>query len=96
MTMVPPAPMCSGVATWSRSGGEPFGLPTTLLVVQSRSPCVTFAVVAAGFASRYNAATPVLCGVAIDVPEMVLVAAGEPIHDDGMSTPGANQSTQLP
>src|SRR4051812_29747505 len=49
-----------------------------------------------GLAWRYSAASPATCGVAIDVPEMTLVADGLPIHADLMLTPGANRSTQEP
>ena len=49
-----------------------------------------------GFFSRYNAATPVTCGVAIDVPEIVLVSVSLPFHADGMSLPGANRSRHVP
>src|ERR671933_2640624 len=45
---------------------------------------------------RYSAATPVVCGVAIEVPLIVLVAVSEVFHADVTLTPGANQSTQLP
>jgi hypothetical protein len=60
------------------------------------SALCTLAGVAAGFASRYSAATPVTCGVAIDVPEIVFVAVFEVFHEDVMFTPGARISTTLP
>src|SRR4026208_2645929 len=56
----------------------------------------TWAGVAVGLVSRNNAATPVTCGVAIDVPEMVLVAVSLVFHDDVMLLPGAKMSTQVP
>jgi hypothetical protein len=57
---------------------------------------VTVAGEALGFVSRNNAATPVTCGVAIDVPEIMLVAVSLVFHDDVMSLPGAKMSTQVP
>jgi len=51
---------------------------------------------AVGFVSRNNAATPVTCGVAIDVPEIVLVAVSLVFHDEVMLLPGANMSRQVP
>jgi hypothetical protein len=38
----------------------------------------------------------VACGVAIEVPEMVLVAVFDVDHADVIELPGANRSTQLP
>ena len=46
--------------------------------------------------SRNRAATPVTCGVAIDVPEIVLVAISLVFHDDVMLEPGAKTSTHVP
>ena len=57
---------------------------------------VTVAGEALGFVSRNNAATPVTCGVAIDVPEMVLVAVSLVFHEDVMPLPGAKISRQVP
>ena len=57
---------------------------------------VTVAGKALGFVSRNKAATPVTCGVAIDVPEIMLVAVSLVFHDDVMSLPGAKMSTQVP
>ena len=57
---------------------------------------VTVAGEALGFVSRNNAATPVTCGVAIDVPEIVFVAVSLVFHDDVMLLPGAKMSTQVP
>ena len=48
------------------------------------------------FVWRYNAAAPTTCGVAIDVPLMVLVAVELVFHADVMPEPGANMSTQVP
>jgi len=43
-----------------------------------------------------SAAAPATWGVAMLVPEMVLVAASEVAHADVMPVPGANKSTQDP
>ena len=56
----------------------------------------TCAGVAEGFASRYSAAAPTTCGVAIEVPEIVFVAVGLVYHDDVMFTPGPKMSTHVP
>ena len=57
---------------------------------------VTVAGEAVGFVSRNSAATPVTCGVAIDVPEIVLVAVSLVFHDDVMLLPGAKISRHVP
>ena len=49
-----------------------------------------------GLDSRYKAATPVTCGAAIDVPEMILVAVEEVYHADFMDDPGASKSITDP
>src|SRR5690349_2571072 len=51
---------------------------------------------AVGFVSRNNAATPVTCGVAIDVPEIVFVAVSLVFHDEVMLLPGAKMSRHVP
>ena len=51
---------------------------------------------AVGFVSRNKAATPVTCGVAIDVPEIVLVAVSLVFHDEVILLPGAKMSRQVP
>src|SRR4051812_32630577 len=67
--VVPPSP------TRSRRLGEPVpGLPTTPLVAAEVSAEETWAGVAEGLAARCRAAAPATCGLAMDVPEMVLVA----------------------
>ena len=43
-----------------------------------------------------SATAPVTCGVAIDVPLIMLVAELDPIQAEVMFTPGAEISTQLP
>ena len=57
---------------------------------------VTVAGEAVGLVSRNKAATPVTCGVAIEVPEIVLVAVSLVLHDEVMLLPGAKRSTQVP
>src|SRR2546426_4707838 len=69
---------------------------TTPRVVAKNSASLTCCGVALGCNWRYSAATPVVWGVAIDVRLMVLVAVLLVFQADVMSTPGANQSTQLP
>ena len=69
---------------------------TMLFVVRPNSVERTVAGDAPGFDWRYCAATPAVCGVAIDVPLIVLVAVLLVYHAEVMLTPGANQSTQLP
>ena len=61
-------------------------------------PCFGFA---AQFAMpvrpcRYNATAPVVCGVAIDVPEIVIVDVSLSNQAERTSLPGANTSTTLP
>ena len=51
---------------------------------------------AVGFVSRKSAATPATCGVAIEVPEIVLVAVSLEFQDDVMLLPGAKMSTHVP
>ena len=52
--------------------------------------------VAVGVALRSSAAAPATCGVAMDVPLMVLVAEAPVCQADVMLEPGANRSRQLP
>src|SRR5687768_6230429 len=49
--------------------------------------------VAAGCASRYSAAVPVTCGVAMDVPDKYCVAESEMNQSDFIDKPGAKTST---
>lgn len=51
---------------------------------------------AAEFVSRKSAATPATCGDAIEVPEMVFVAASPVAHADVILEPGAKMSTHVP
>src|SRR2546428_13886024 len=65
-------------------------------VVRLRSASGPCCAVAVGLPWRYGAATPVTCGVAIDVPLIVFVDVSVSHHADVMFTPGANQSTHGP
>ena len=77
--------------------GEPVPAPVTLFGVEPLTmAAVTVAGEALGFVSRNKAATPVTCGVAIEVPEIVFVAVSLVFHDDVMLLPGAKMSTQVP
>ena len=77
--------------------GDPVPALLTLFGVELlMMAAVTVAGEAVGFVSRNNAATPVTCGVAIDVPEIVLVAVSLVRHDDVMLLPGAKMSTHVP
>ena len=67
-------------------------LLVALLTIASRGP---WPVRAEGAPCRTRAATPATCGVAIDVPLIVLVA-GRVVHAEVMLEPGANRSTQVP
>jgi hypothetical protein len=52
--------------------------------------------VAVGLAARWRAAAPATCGVAIDVPLIVLVAESPVCHAEAMLEPGAKMSRQEP
>src|SRR5829696_4420252 len=67
-----------------------------LSVALSLSACCTVAGEALGLADRYSAAPPATCGVAIDVPLIVLVAVSLVFQDEVMLTPGAKMSVQVP
>jgi len=78
-----------------------FGEPTPTLVIASRvAESIIAVVTAAGVAdvrvSRYTAAIPATNGDAIDVPDKLAAAVGEPLYADGMLVPGANTSTHVP
>src|SRR3989441_11045162 len=60
------------------------------------SASCTWAGVADGLVSRYRAAAPATCGVAMDVPLMVLVARSPVSQSDVVFTPGAKISTHGP
>ena len=80
----------------SRFGDPVPGLPTLFGVELLMIAAVTVAGEADGLVSRNKAATPATCGVAIDVPEIVLVAVSLVLHDDVILLPGAKISTQVP
>src|SRR5205085_431839 len=93
--------LAGGGALVSREKSKRLGEPVPALVTLLRVALLTIAAVtvageAVGFVSRNNAATPVTCGVAIDVPEMVLVAVSLVFHDEVMLLPGAKMSRQVP
>lgn len=56
----------------------------------------TVAGVAVGYCCRYNAAQPLTCGHAIDVPDKIAAAVLDVFHADVMFNPGARTSTTLP
>lgn len=58
--------------------------------------CATAAGVAVELAFNAKAATPATCGLAMDVPLMVLVAVALVYQADVMLDPGANTSTHEP
>jgi len=72
------------------------GLETTPLVAELTMALATADGDALVCVSRYSAAVPVTCGVAIDVPLMVLVAVVLVYHAEVMLEPGAKRSRQLP
>src|SRR5690606_4972469 len=89
--VVPPSP------TYSRRLGEPLpGLPTTPLVAAEVSAVETCAGLAEGLSARYRAAAPATCGLAMEVPEMVLVAVSLVRQAEVMEEPGANRSSTEP
>lgn len=82
---------------YSRRFGVPEGTLTILLgVARLFRADWTEAGVLPGLAWRYNAAAPATCGVAIEVPEMVVVAVEEVYHAEVMEEPGARISTTEP
>ena len=90
-----------GGAPVNNEKSKRFGDPVPALLTWFRvellmMAAVTVAGEALGFVSRNNAATPVTCGVAIDVPEIVLVAVSLVFHDAVMLLPGAKMSTHVP
>jgi hypothetical protein len=68
-------------------------IPVVALVAIAEANC---AGVKAPFNCSMSAAKPATCGLAIDVPEMVLVAVVDPNHAEIIDTPGANTSTHDP
>ena len=73
--------------------GRPVIAPATALFFNAVSTC---AVVAPGLFSMYRAATPATCGLAMEVPEMVLIAVLLVNHADVINSPGAKISTIEP
>lgn len=85
------------MTTNRRRFGEPEpGLPTTPVVALLTRKFVTWLGLQLGFADRTSAAAPATCGEAIDVPLAVRVAVLLVYHAEGMFTPGAKMSRQLP
>src|SRR6476469_4635985 len=81
----------------SRRFGEPVPAPVTLPEIAPPVIAVaTAAGVAFGLPWRYSAATPVTCGVAIDVPLNTFVCVSLPLYDDVIDWPSAKMSTQVP
>lgn len=72
------------------------GPVTTFGVAALTRPSRTWAGVLAGFCARYSAAAPTTCGVAIEVPEMVLVAVSPVPHEEVIEEPGAKMSRTVP
>src|SRR5689334_15148715 len=78
-----------------------FGEPVPALVILFSDALLvivfmTVATEALGFDSNTNAATPVTCGAAIDVPEIVFVAVSLVDHAEVIDEPGAKTSTHAP
>src|SRR6185503_4778777 len=94
-TVVPPPPPPKSEKR--RRFGEPVpGLPTTPVVALPTIAAATVAALWLPNCERYRAATPATCGVAIDVPLIVLVAVSLVFHVEVMLEPGAKTSTQVP
>ena len=71
-------------------------MDTIPLAALFTSALVTVDGLAEGFCARYNAATPVTCGVAMDVPLIVFVAVLLVFQLEVMPVPGAKMSTHVP
>ena len=56
----------------------------------------TCAGVAEVLRARYTATAPAVCGLAIEVPDMVAVAVVDVMPAEVIDDPGANMSTQVP
>src|SRR4051812_19136367 len=77
--------------------GEPAPALTTFdAVAPAFSVAATVAGVASGVAPSTSAAAPATCGLAIEVPLMVLVAVSLVFHADVIWLPGAKRSVQVP
>jgi hypothetical protein len=87
----------SNDAEYANLFGEPTPTPViTSRVEESRIAVVTAAGVADVRVSKYTAAIPATNGDAIEVPDNVAAAVGEPVYADGMLVPGAKMSTHVP
>jgi hypothetical protein len=75
------------------SAGSPL---TASLVEKQRSASVILSGPIVGLIALSCAATPATCGVAIEVPEMVLVAVSELLQAAVIDLPGACMSTHRP
>ena len=90
-------PGVAPLLTNSRRFGEPVpGLVTLFGVEAVISASATCAGEAAGVAPRTSAAAPATCGVAIDVPLIVLVAVSLVFQAEVIALPGAKMSVQVP
>jgi hypothetical protein len=88
----PPVP-----SVYSSRFGEPVPAePTTPVVALDVSSEAMVAGEAPGLACAISAAVPVTCGVAMEVPLIVLVAVLLVFQADVMLLPGAKMSTQVP
>jgi hypothetical protein len=84
-------------ATYSKRLGDPVPALVTLLgVALLFNDVATASGVAVGLAAKYSAAAPATCGVAMDVPLMVLVAVGLLYQSDLIEEPGAKISRHDP
>src|SRR6266508_1394473 len=84
-------------SVYSSLFGEPEpGPPTLPSVALATRPSRTCCGVSLGWAASHRAAPPATCGLAIDVPLMVLVAVSPVAQADVMPDPGAKMSTQGP
>jgi len=74
-------------------------VPVLITLFDTAEPTIALRTVlgkAVGYFSRYNAAVPATCGVAMDVPLIVLVAETSVIHAEVIEEPGANKSKHVP
>ena len=80
----------------SSSTSDTIGNVAPLLLLEADKMSLTPLAEIPGLAWNKRAARPATCGVAIEVPEIVLVAPLPPIHAEVMEEPGAHMSTQDP
>lgn len=82
---------------YARSFGVFFGSRIkSLVAVEARRLLRPAGVGAVAEFESMVAMTPQTCGAAIEVPEMVLMAYGEPIQVEVMEDPGAKMLEQIP